>query len=809
MTEINMKQHQQLLKSCLTVLLLCCFQMNIFSQSACPNTNFSLGNFTHWTGYTGFYWQCCPTQGFFPSRHTIISQPGTDPKTGNQLQMIPPGKSHSARLGDSLVSNALAYGWAERLVYNLTVTEENALFLYKYAVVLEDAGHATHQQPKFTIRLLNAAGDLIDPVCGYYEVVASGQIPGFNDYGDIRWKDWTSVAIDLSDYLGQEVKIEYTTYDCSLGEHFGYAYISAECMPMEIKVQFCEYSTHVVLTAPEGYLSYTWMPVQITSRIISIPVPEPGMDFTCIMESHVPGCPVVLHASIDRVEISPDFSFQAGNQCNMIFTDQSLIENDVITSWLWDFGDGKTSVLKNPVHHYLLTNDYTVTLTVTSKNGCMESITKTVSYYLPGAEFNFTSNCMGDTLHFTDNSIMQAPETIVSWNWDFGDGHQASGQVVTHVYNSPGWFPVRLVIENSQGCHDTIIKNVRVYDFPVADFTQQSVCIGKKMQFTNQSAIASGDVLSYRWIMGDGIEYTDSLNVTHQYMLPGDYEVTLVSTSMYGCADTVTKPVRVHPLPLVDFAADSVRGCIPFVVRFTNMSDAGDVVWDFGNDTAPSSAANPTTIYQIPGKYDVSLLVTSPFGCINSTTKSAFIEALPLPVAVFTPSTALAYGNNPVVMFNDQSENAVRWIWNYGDKFSDNNEFHAQSPSVHTYTAPGKHTVTLTAFNEQGCSDTATGFVYILPSPGTILPNAFSPNGDGLNDYFTPIVEKYDAADFAMVIYDRFGRQIFETKDIITGWDGKDLRTGSKAAPGAYAYIVYVTLYGLKERYTGSVVIIY
>ena len=131
-----------------------------FSQNGCPNADFSFQDFTNWQGFTGTYSACCPTPGIVPGRHTIINTPGTDANACNNLQVLPPGLSVGARLGNESVG-----AQAERLRYSLVVDASNSLFFYRYAVVLENPpNHSPSEQPKFDIKVLNASNQVIDPM---------------------------------------------------------------------------------------------------------------------------------------------------------------------------------------------------------------------------------------------------------------------------------------------------------------------------------------------------------------------------------------------------------------------------------------------------------------------------------------------------------------------------------------------------------------------------------------------------------------------------------------------------------------------
>jgi len=152
-----------------------------YGQSNCPNSNFSMGNFTNWEGYYGNFYYPGANKGLITTgsnpRHMIIQSPGTqDPNTCGGLPTVPTGELYSARLGNDNVNRE-----AEQLRYTTTVTKDNNLFIYKYAVVLQDPGHPYDEQPSFTIEVKNQNGDLFDSHCGYYYVYARQDLPGWHN----------------------------------------------------------------------------------------------------------------------------------------------------------------------------------------------------------------------------------------------------------------------------------------------------------------------------------------------------------------------------------------------------------------------------------------------------------------------------------------------------------------------------------------------------------------------------------------------------------------------------------------------------
>lgn len=193
--------------------------------------------------------------GVASGRHTIITQQGGDPYTGYQLPMLPPGESAVVKLGNELVGRE-----AEAVTYQFTVNPDYAILLLKFAVVLEDPGHPAPAQPRFVVRVLNSAGQLVE-TCAEYDVTAAGDIPGFQTYTagwyNVRWRPWTNVGIDLSDYAGQQIRLQFVTYDCDYWGHFGYAYFTASCMSNQLAMSGCN-GSQVTLVAPSGFESYAW-----------------------------------------------------------------------------------------------------------------------------------------------------------------------------------------------------------------------------------------------------------------------------------------------------------------------------------------------------------------------------------------------------------------------------------------------------------------------------------------------------------------------------------------------------------------------
>jgi hypothetical protein len=286
------------LNKIITIALIA-FAVSTTAQNCCTNLGFETQTFTGWQGGAGFYSNCCPTLGIINGRHTLITNQGTDQNTCNQLNYIPPGFNQSVRLGNSQVGSE-----AENLSIDICVDSLKPILIYRYAIVLSDPGHNPDEQPKFDFRVLDSNGVVIDSLCAYYEVSAQSSLSGFQtcvvNNGPLQetivWRDWTPVGVDLSPYVGQNLTIEFTTYDCNLGQHFGYAYFVAECASSEIIVNKCIGDPTVTLTGPEGF-EYLWS-TGATTQSTQIVNPDTTSIYSVLLTSPL-GCQFTLTTPIE------------------------------------------------------------------------------------------------------------------------------------------------------------------------------------------------------------------------------------------------------------------------------------------------------------------------------------------------------------------------------------------------------------------------------------------------------------------------------------------------------------------------------
>ncbi|GIV41211.1 MAG: hypothetical protein KatS3mg034_0521 [Vicingaceae bacterium] len=453
--------------------------------------------------------------------------------------------------------------------------------------------------------------------------------------------------------------------------------------------------------------------------------PQPGIYNVSLIITSSDGC---KDTATQQVVVNPkpvaDFANSpvCENQVSNFF-DLSNILSGQIVAWNWNFGDGNSSNLQNPTHVYS-PGTYTVTLTVTSDSGCVSSISKVVQVYAnPVANFKFQNQCLYDSVYFYDFSTVNNA-VITQWEWTFGDvvNNTSTQQHPVHLYSTNGVFTTQLIVTSSQGCKDTVEKQVYVHPIPNANFnTSGDVCLGNPIQFNDLSNIPQGGISYWKWYFGDGNSSTQQ-NPQHNYQSPGKFQVTLIVQSDSGCLDTVKKYVNIWPLPKVDFSFD--QSCQYDTVFFTNLSTilngSMNYLWTFGDGSPQSNVTHAEHIYQQYGKFNVTLTATSEKGCQSDITKE--VEVYPAPKAEFTYSDLLIGCSPLCVNFYDLSTvpagSIAKYRWDFGDSLysSQQNPRHCY---VNTNDSAETYRVLLTVVTDMGCVDTFPVYdlVHVYPQP--------------------------------------------------------------------------------------------
>lgn len=326
--------------------------------------------------------------------------------------------------------------------------------------------------------------------------------------------------------------------------------------------------------------------------------------------------------------------------------------------------------------------------------------------------------------------------------------------------------PVSVLINDANGCSvssSAVITEPTALEVVIAGSDQ--ICLGST---ANLSATVTGGNpgYSFDWTSTPVGTASNQPNLNISPQTQTTYTVSV--TDLNGCQMNTSHLVEVLPLPEADFVAGPLEGCDSLEVFFQNNSTGGSsFLWRFG-DGSTSTEENPAHVFG-PGTFDVTLVVTSREGCMDSTVQPALVTVLPSPIASFTTLEDLSNGmpqGNAEIHFQNTSQFATSYFWELGD-----GAVSADVNPVHQYQSPGIFTITLFAFNDLGCVDSTQLSGFEVLSDGQIFsPNAFTPNGDGTNETFQ--LKGEGVTDFLLIIYDRWGREIFRSYSLNHSWDG-------------------------------------
>ena len=501
------------------------------------------------------------------------------------------------------------------------------------------------------------------------------------------------------------------------------------------------------------------------------------------------------------------------------FTDASVPNAGVLTEWDWDFGDGNTAIRNNGLpftHIYATAGNYTVTLKVKTDRGCYSVVAtqQIIIHNMPVPEFSFpTALCFPGTVAFTNNTtIADGSLAQMVYDWDFGDLNNSTSASPSHDYAAAGQYNVTVTATSNNGCIKSITHPLSIYGTPVAGFTVNNagnICSNQSLNITNTSVVNGlGSVVGIQ-IYWDYL--VDPTNVTtdnspiangtynHTYPVFGTpltkvYHVLIRAKNESGCTNDYSVDITVHAAPNVAF--NNMAGVCQEAPAF-NLIAASNTTALTGVGVYSGAGVSNGNLFTPADAGVGSQLLTYTFtganGCVSAASSS--IVVFPTPLLNLGPDRSVLEGNSitltPVVL----TDYGLTYLWNPGTYLS--------SVSISNPICSPRDDIeySLNIVSADGCKNEDDVFIKVVKD--FIVPNTFSPNGDGINDLWK-IENLIYYPNHRLEIFNRNGQKLFESTNYNGEWDGT--LKGKPLPSGTYYYII--DLDGARAPKKGYVTII-
>ncbi len=514
-------------------------------------------------------------------------------------------------------------------------------------------------------------------------------------------------------------------------------------------------------------------------------------------------------------------------QRTLSFTDQSVANAGQLVQGFWNFGDNSTADIASgqPVNHvYRDTGSFPVSLIVVTSKGCLSAMAtaRITIYDNPSANFILPEVCLTDAFaSFTDSSYVNGNSAVSNYLWRFGDPLATAINPDTavirhpvHKYQLAAIYPVSLIATTNRGCSDTLTQmftvNGAVPHAAIRIPGNDSICSNLPVGIENMSSVDFGNItkLSIRWDVDNQplLAETDETpypgkKYQHQYPVFGAplYKTVRIGVSAYSgitCADEKIYPLVLKASPLLHFTPpDTVCSNIPpylFIYAGDTTGLPGSGVYSgagMGSDGKfyPARAGD--------GTHTIRYTYTGVTGC--TATAAANVTVLQAPTANAGPDKTITEGT-PVILNGSGTGPGISFVWTPGLYLN------ATTIPQPLSTPPGDMTYYLRVNADNRC--TALDSVNIQVWKMVKLPNAFTPNGDGVNDVFR-VLHAEHLTSMTMQIYNRWGQVVFTSSSRDKGWNGH--ANGRPAPGGTYTYfITYYDLYNNLQTLRGTITLI-
>ena len=470
-------------------------------------------------------------------------------------------------------------------------------------------------------------------------------------------------------------------------------------------------------------------------------------------------------------DVTSKFVVNDSSQCltgnQFTFTNLSTYNDNVLIS-KWFFGDDSSSIEFNPVHTYKKEGTYSCKLVSGNSANCFDtSILNLIVFPLPKSSFKINKSeqqLTNNNFLFTNLTITESGQ--YNSKWDFGDFSSSDLNSPEHSYIDIGTYTITLITTSDVGCTDTLSKSVIVTTAVTAKFTVTETisCIDKNLfLFTNES-IVNGGKIKYLWDFGDSTTTIES-DPFHTYKQPGTYKVKLLTTGSFGGIDSVSITLIVAPLPKAGFKINDSIQCLPnnnFSFFNTSSVEFGKLIYDWNmGDSSKFSVRNLKYSYNKTGVFDIKLIVFSEFGCKDSTEQKVKVIFLPNGITY----DSIVTRENFDTKLTARNADSASYLWSPSFYLNDN----TLKDPIFNGNNPTKFTIKIT--DQYKCTFIDTLSVYFFKNVNIVVPKAFTPNKDNLNDNLKPILLGIKELKY-FKIFNRWGVLLYTSNDPKIGWDG-------------------------------------
>lgn len=499
------------------------------------------------------------------------------------------------------------------------------------------------------------------------------------------------------------------------------------------------------------------------------------------------GCASINSSSV-YMHPAPAPGIIAADVCtgdSLFIIDTSSIGSGGIAGWNWEV-TAQGSFSDAAIGPFIVDSADTliITLELISDHGCLASVIDTALVHpLPVVAMVLNDGCQFSSLAFQDESTIDW-DVLSSFIWSFGDNDSLPGQNPEHSYSEPGQYAVTLNVGSSFGCGSAATDTITVWPVPQNAIAAEPHCLGETTTFQSLSTVLSGFIAQTMWDL-DGVS-AEGVVVEHMFSEAGFHPIVLTTTSEQGCISQSTTVHETQPLPQPALSMSDSALCAGEVLLLADASTIAapyaieSYAWYIdgqGIGTGPVIQFQPSD----SGAFTVSLIVTSSNGCVDSLFLPDALTVYPRPVAGFEVAPSQLTMLDPEVDVNDESADAAWWQYDFGD-----GSISSDPEPSHRYETSGDYLVEQIVSSSHGCLDTAYRTVSIDSEFLIHVPNAFTPNGDGINDVFSPSLDGFNVREYELTIWDRWGELIFTSHDVDQGWDGTT--AGVSVQDGVYIW---------------------